>query len=92
VPIDVFFGWSAEAPREGVPVGLGDLTGGRLDLPDGEVLRRHADRAEYLARVRAAGEQLVASGHLFADDLEEVVADAARTANDRFARAECHSP
>jgi hypothetical protein len=78
VPLDVSFGWNPERPRAGIPVETWNLTGGRADLPAGEILRRYGDAGAFLARVRAAAEALVAARHLLAGDVEAVLADARR--------------
>jgi hypothetical protein len=78
VPLDVSFGWNPEQPRPGVPVEVWNLVGGRLPFSVQEVLRRYEDRGGYLFRVRSAADRLVAARHLLPDDVDAVVADAAR--------------
>jgi hypothetical protein len=78
VPLDVSFGWNPEQPRAGVPVESWNLTGGRVVLPAEEILRRYGEAATFLARVRADAEALVAARHLLPEDVDDVVADAAR--------------
>jgi hypothetical protein len=78
VPLDVSFGWNPERPRDGVPVEVWNLVGGRIAFRPDEVLRRYGDRVHYLDRVRAAAGDLVSAGHLLEEDVEAVLSDAAR--------------
>src|SRR5690606_3815889 len=78
VPLDVSLGWNPERPREGVPVEVWNLVGGRVPFPADEVLARYGDRDTFLARVRVAADALVAARHLLAEDVDAIVADAAR--------------
>jgi hypothetical protein len=78
VPLDVSSGWNPEQPRDGVPVEVWNLVGGRMDLPAAEIRQRYGDGARFLAQVRAAAQALAAARHLLAADVDAVVADAQR--------------
>ncbi|HEY2330379.1 MAG TPA: alpha/beta hydrolase domain-containing protein, partial [Acidimicrobiales bacterium] len=78
VPLDISFGWNPEHPRPGIPVEVWNLVGGRLPFTAAEVVRRYGDRDAFLTRVREAAARLVVQRHLLAEDVEPVVADAAR--------------
>jgi Alpha/beta hydrolase domain len=78
VPLDASFGWNPERPRDGVPVEVWNLLGGRVAFTPDEVIRRYGDRHSYLDQVRASAAALVTARHLLEEDVEAVLADAAR--------------
>jgi hypothetical protein len=79
VPLAVSAGWNPERPRADVPVEVWNLVGGRLPFPPDEILRRYGDRGHYLSLVRASTSDLVEQRHLLPEDLDAVVAGAARS-------------
>ena len=73
VPLAASFGWNPEKPRDGVPVEVWNLVGGRLPFPPAEIHRRYRDKPQYLALVRLTIDSLVEARHLLADDVDEMM-------------------
>ena len=92
VPVATYTGWNPRAPETGGPGQIIDMMGStfpfpvtaeerhRGDDPRRAIAERYRDRADYLARVRAAAEDLVAQGYLLAEDVDLVV----RLAGERY--------
>jgi hypothetical protein len=89
VPLGTHTGWNPRHPDTGASGEIVDMMGSTVPFapdrarraatadPRPAVAERYADRADYLARVRAAAEALVAERSLLAEDVDGVVADAA---------------
>jgi hypothetical protein len=90
VPLASHTGWNPRRPGSGGDGQLLDMLGSTIPLardreerertgdPRPSIAERYADRAEYLALVRAAAERLVAERHLLAEDVDPVVTRAGR--------------
>jgi hypothetical protein len=89
VPLATYTGFNPRHPETGGAGQILDMMGSTLPFartraeraaandPRPAIEERYRDRADYLARVRAAAEQLVAQRHLLPEDVDTVVADAA---------------
>ena len=98
VPLATYTGWNPRHPETGAPEQLIAMQGSTFPFPataeeraaSGDpraaIAERYRDREDYLSRVRAAAEQLVADRYLLAEDLELVVTTAAEK-YDAWARA-----
>ena len=85
VPVGTHTGWVARHPSTGGAGQLLDMMGATLPLapteserarrgdPRPSLAERYRDREDYLARARAAAQQLVAEGFLLEEDLELAV-------------------
>jgi hypothetical protein len=90
VPLATHLGWNVRGPGTGGEGQLIDMLGSSLPFPATEAERaaagdhrrsiaeRYADRHGYLARVRAAVDDLVAEGFLLPDDVDAVLGTSAR--------------
>ncbi|MDP9373166.1 MAG: alpha/beta hydrolase domain-containing protein, partial [Chloroflexota bacterium] len=82
VPVATYTGWNPRAPESGGPGQIIPMQGStfpfapsavaraRAGDPRPSVAERYRGRDDYLARVRAAAEGLVARRHLLAEDLD----------------------
>ena len=98
VPLATYTGWNPRHPETGAPEQLIAMQGSTFPFPAtaeeraatgdprAAIAERYRDREDYLSRVRAAAEQLVADRYLLAEDLELVVTTAAEK-YDAWARA-----
>jgi hypothetical protein len=89
VPVATYTGWNPRHSRTGGPDQLIAMQGSTFPLPataadrqrNGDprrsIAERYRDRKEYLARVRAAAEQLAADRYFLPDDVDLVVRNAA---------------
>jgi hypothetical protein len=89
VPLATYAGWNARDPSTGGAGQLADLQGSTLPFPrtpeererTGDprpsIAERYADRADFLAKIRAATAVLVAQRYLLPEDTEIVVEHAA---------------
>ncbi len=89
VPVATYTGWNPRHPATGGPGQIVPMQGSTMPFPrtaaererTGDPRRpldeRYRDRGDYLARVRAAAEGLVAARHLLAEDVPLAVALAA---------------
>jgi hypothetical protein len=89
VPLATYTGWNPRHPETGAPEQLIAMQGSTFPFPAtaeeraatgdprAAIAERYRDREDYLSRVRAAAEQLVADRYLLAEDLELVVGTAA---------------
>jgi hypothetical protein len=89
VPLATYTGFNPRHPETGGAGQLLDMMGSTLPFartraeraaandPRPAIEERYRDRGDYLARVRAAAEQLVAQRYLLPEDVDTVVADAA---------------
>ena len=89
VPVATHTGWNPRHPETGGAGQIIDMQGSTLPFPRtppiarapatraGSIDERYRDRDDYLARVRAAAEDLVARRYLLAEDVDTVVAHAA---------------
>jgi hypothetical protein len=85
VPLGTFTGWNPRHPEQGAPGDLMSMMGSTLPFPrtraDREragdprpsIAERYPSRTEYLARVRAAAEALVAARWVLAEDVDAIV-------------------
>jgi hypothetical protein len=78
VPLDVSFGWNPELPRAATPIELWNLVGGRVPFAARTILDRYGTRDAFLDLVRVSTEALVVARDLLREDVEFIVADAAR--------------
>jgi hypothetical protein len=90
VPLGTFTGWNLRHPDQGAPGDLMSMMGSTLPFcrtaderarrgdPRPSIAERYASRVDYLARVRTACADLVALRHMLAEDVDAVVARAAR--------------
>jgi hypothetical protein len=89
-PLATFTGWNPRHPEQG---GAGDIMAmmgstlpfsrtaddrARTGDPRPSIAERYASREDYLARVRAAADTLVAARHMLAEDVDAVVVRAGR--------------
>ncbi len=89
VPVATQTGWNPRHPATGAPEQLIPMQGSTLPFaatvavrehrhdPRPAIAERYRDRNEYLARVRAAADALIADGFVLADDLPLLIALAA---------------
>jgi hypothetical protein len=92
VPVASYTGWNPRHPSNGGAEQIMAMIGSTFPLaptaaererngdPRPSIAERYRDRADYLARVRAAAERLVAERYLLAEDVDLVV----RTAGARY--------
>jgi Alpha/beta hydrolase domain len=85
VPVGTHTGWMPRHPDTGGTGQLLDMMGTTLPFPASEAERAHGadpraslaeryrDRDDYLARVRAAAQQLAAEGYLLGEDIDLAV-------------------
>jgi hypothetical protein len=90
VPLGTFTGWNPRHPGQGAPGDLMSMMGSTLPFapsaaaravagdPRPSLTERYSSRAAYLARVREAARALVVARHMLEEDIEPVVARAAR--------------
>jgi hypothetical protein len=90
VPLATYTGWNPRHPDQGAGGDLMAMMGSTIPLaltredrarrgdPRPAIAERYASRAEYLARVRAAADDLVVARHVLAEDVEALVARAGR--------------
>jgi hypothetical protein len=90
VPLGTFMGWNPRHPDQGVSEDLMAMMGSTLPFartpverarrgdPRPSIAERYVSKDDYLARVRTAAEALVVARHMLAEDVEAVVARAAR--------------
>ena len=90
VPLATYTGWNLRHPQIGAPDRMMSLMGATIPFaataaeraatgdPRPSIAERYADAAAYLDAVRRAAQRLVADGYLLAEDVEPVVAQAAR--------------
>jgi hypothetical protein len=90
VPLGTFTGWNPRHPDQGVPEDLMAMMGSTLPFartreartrrgdPRLSIAERYASKDDYLARVRAAAQALVDARHMLAEDVDAVIARAAR--------------
>jgi hypothetical protein len=89
VPVASYTGWNPRHPKTGGPDQLISMQGSTFPLaptrearertadPRASIAERYASRDDYLAKVRAAAEQLIAEGYVLAADVDLVVRNAA---------------
>ena len=90
VPVATYTGWNLRAPQHGSPDMIMGLFGSYVEFPrtkeerlaSGDprlsIQERYPTKEAYLNRVRAAAEALVAQRLLLVEDVERIVADAAK--------------
>ena len=101
VPLGSHLGWNLRRPEAGAPDALGRWAGSFLPFvatardrrgdPRPSLAERYADRANFLARTRAAADALVGQGFLLARDVPVIVAEAGRGYDTVMARGEDRS-
>ena len=89
-PIATFTGWNPRHPDQGAPGDIMAMMGSTLPFartaeerarrgdPRPSIAERYASRDDYLGKVRAAAKALVEARHMLAEDVDAVVARAAR--------------
>jgi hypothetical protein len=85
VPLATYTGWNFTNPQQGNPDLLFPLAGSYIPFsataearaasgdPRPSIAERYRDKADFLARVRAAGEELVTNRYLRQDDLQAIL-------------------
>ena len=88
VPLATYTGWNLRHPEMGAPDQILELAGSTLPFPRTRAEReaagdprlsieeRYLTREAYIARLRLAAEALVGDGHLLAEDVEDILAEA----------------
>jgi len=71
-PLATHTGWNLRSPAIGSPEELFSMTGSYFPFSRDVILKRYRDKADYLARIRAAARKLVAEGFLLERDLPAV--------------------
>jgi hypothetical protein len=69
VPLAAHTGWNLRNPAIGAPEELFSMVGSYFPFPKQVITERYGDRAAYLAKVRAAAQNLVDGRYLLARDL-----------------------
>ncbi|HUG15563.1 MAG TPA: alpha/beta hydrolase domain-containing protein, partial [Thermomicrobiales bacterium] len=89
VPVGTHLGWNPRAPETGSPEQIMSMQGSTIwfrrtraereaaNDPRPSLEERYASRDDYLAKVRAAAEQLVEQRYMLEEDIETALADAA---------------
>jgi hypothetical protein len=90
VPLGTFTGWNPRHPDQGAPGDIMAMMGSTLPFartredreqagdPRPSVGERYSSRADYLARIRAAAEELVGERWVLTEDVEAIVERAGR--------------
>lgn len=77
-PLAVYTGWNPRSAKIGGSDQNLRTAGAVIAFPQTEIAKRYGDQAGYVAAVEAAARALVADGHLLAEDIEGVLAEAGR--------------
>lgn len=77
VPLAAYSGWNLRAPALGLPTDLYPMVGATIAFPREKIAARYASREDYLAKVKAAMDDLIAAGFLLELDRPRLMKDAA---------------
>ncbi|MBL8215265.1 MAG: hypothetical protein JNK87_31385 [Bryobacterales bacterium] len=77
VPLGAAFGWNVPARELGWPMESIGTPGSWIPFPADKIKARYGSKEAYLAKVRAAADQLVAARYLLAGDVDALIARSA---------------